>query len=317
MAKCIWLSKIFQKCYIETRPKNKNFIIPAIILEPHVKSLHLTLAYQFQSAQFNTLKTLVDELDPNAPVSWELRLYSRDIRMLGKQVHKVLHSHIPREPDELELRLGDYLYISSEALSSTLDGWVEGTSWLTGAIGHLPETYTQRTAESDAWTLHSKTTLYNYNSEHEDVKSLDREVGVRIMEENRENKEDEAVYVNVKKPIQDKTKVSRQVYILRHGERVDFTFGTWIPYCFDAEGKYMRKDLNMPKSVPERKAGHHGFLKDCPLTNVGILQATLLGEALEDANVQIDHAFCSPSLRCIQTCTAVLEGNLATFSVSQ
>lgn len=300
-------------------------------MEPHVKSLHLTLAYQFPSAQYNALKALVEELNPSLATSWELRLYSRDPRLATKQVHKVLYPYTPREPDELELRIGDYIYLNSETIKNSTDGWVEGISWLTGNCGFLPASYTEHTAESDAWTMHRTVELckstdpsietidevdgcggeslaendgnfsINTNSMGNDY--VERENSLQLCHEND-------LEVDLPKCLENISTnhlANRKLFVMRHGERVDFTFGSWVPYCFDEEGKYNRKDLNMPKILPNRN-NHLSWKKDSPLTNIGYEQAKLVGDALKDSNIQIDHAFCSPSFRCIQTCSGVLEG---------
>lgn len=48
------------------------------------------------------------------------------------QVYKVVYALVPQAADELELRVGDYIYVSKECIENSIDGWVDGTSWLTG-----------------------------------------------------------------------------------------------------------------------------------------------------------------------------------------
>ncbi|XP_054737234.1 ecdysteroid-phosphate phosphatase isoform X1 [Anastrepha obliqua] len=393
----------------------------SISLEPHVKSLHLTLAYQFPQNQFNALKTLVESLDASCASNWELRLYSRDPRLATKQVHKVVYPHSPHEIDELELRIGDYIYLNTDAVDNSCDGWAEGISWLTGSSGHLPVNYTERTAESDAWTLHRVVQLsksmtpsltsgeeidivdgrsisiehdeqhidlhhqiglppeliegssFNEDSEnsvekylrktlqpcldlplvqglsnhnvthnsnqqashqvvqrqniHQDTSSFEMS-SPHVMEVAKRRGDMEIMVepIGVAVPRADdtlstdsersheatsleaKSSKCRRVYIMRHGERVDFTFGTWVPYCFDEFSNYVRKDLNMPKKLPRRQRCPEGWQNDSPLTNIGLYQAKLTGEALLESNVCIDHVYCSPAYRCVQTCTSTLEG---------
>ncbi|KAJ3661412.1 hypothetical protein Zmor_005807 [Zophobas morio] len=291
----------------------------SISLEPHVKSLHLTLAYQFPGTHYSHLKALVDELDPTDSSSWELRLYSRDPRVNGKQVHKVIHPYLPTECDELDLRTGDYVYISTEALVNSPDGWVEGTSWLTGLTGLLPESYTERTAESDAWTLHKKVPLNHITQGQQKKTEMEEDKAAGKEGVDATNGDEpctlpalpkhEILYENVyRNGPQTQDKKSRKLFLMRHGERIDFTFGVWIPYSFDETGKYIRKDLNMPETLPDRTTGPAAYAKDTPLTKVGVFQARTVGEALRESQLDITYAYCSPSFRCIQTCDAFLKG---------
>ncbi|XP_037030338.1 protein UBASH3A homolog isoform X1 [Bradysia coprophila] len=293
----------------------------SISLEPHVKSLHLTLAYQFPSNQFDTLQSLVEKLDPICTSNWELRLYSRDTKISSKQVRSVLYPYNSREPDELELRIGDYIYVSNDALQNSTDGWVEGSSWLTGASGYFPESYTRRTAESDAWTIHETVPLSKCIGPS--ISSLDTDTVDGSVDSGDSMINHQLMYLHdaAKSALfdlsnsnnsnasvsNDENVKCRRIYIARHGERVDFTFGRWIPHCFDA-GKYTRKDLNMPKHLPDRINGPDTWLLDSPITNIGMCQAKLTGDAMKDAGVDISFAYSSPSYRCVQTCHGILEG---------
>uniref|UniRef100_A0A8C1ZX18 Ubiquitin associated and SH3 domain containing Ba n=1 Tax=Cyprinus carpio TaxID=7962 RepID=A0A8C1ZX18_CYPCA len=101
----------------------------------------------------------------------------------------------------------------------------------------------------------------------------------------------------------------RTLFVCRHGERMDVVFGKhWISQCFDAKGRYVRSNLNMPTSVPARSGGYRDYDKDCPITVFGSTQAHLVGEALLESHTVVDFVYCSPSLRCVQTAHNILKG---------
>lgn len=280
--------------------------IPA---EAHTDSLHISLAYQFSSSLFQPLRSMVERLGSNSTSNWELRLYSRDSRLRDAHVHKVTHAHVPREHDELELRPGDYIYLPEGACSASIDGWVEGVSWLTGTSGYLPLNYTERTAETDSWTLHTTLQVHRSKDADPDLQvevPRSRKPPVLSSSESIDTPDGVATDSEPLEAASPSTTESRQIFICRHGERVDFTFGAWIPYCFEANGSYIRRDLNMPEGIPPRNI--QDFQNDSPLTTLGEMQASLVGEAMKSSAVKIDVAFTSPSLRCVQTLSKILKG---------
>ncbi|VVC94834.1 unnamed protein product [Leptidea sinapis] len=107
----------------------------------------------------------------------------------------------------------------------------------------------------------------------------------------------------------------RWIFAMRHGERVDLTYGPWVPFCFDENGTYVRKDLNMPVTLGERTGGKESYALDTPLTRVGQLQARLVGEGLRAAGVALRHVYCSAALRSAETAHHLLLGLEADASV--
>ena len=101
----------------------------------------------------------------------------------------------------------------------------------------------------------------------------------------------------------------RRIFIMRHAERVDITFGpSWISQFFDDRGGYHRRNLNMPKRLPSRNGGPNCFIQDSPITEIGACQALLTGESLFAHNISITRVLASPALRCVQTAESVMEG---------
>jgi len=66
----------------------------------------------------------------------------------------VLYTHVPGAPDELEMCDGDFIFMEEKELEISVDGWYLGTSWMTGCTGMFPGVYTERTAETETWTMH-------------------------------------------------------------------------------------------------------------------------------------------------------------------
>ena len=283
-----------------------------IEVEPYLKSLHMTLAYQFEESQRERLNSLVDSIvNPNSPCLWELKLFSREQRVKGCHVYRVLQPREPSEPDELQLIIGDFVYVHPNDLSNASDEWVNATSWLTGCTGQIPLSLTERTAESAAWTLHKSIVLAPHTNgcSHPSLPSPvlgDPPFNInngrfRCSFDSADSSKTSETNVSIKETS------NRKLIVVRHGERIDFAFGNgWIPVCFGEGGLYKRKDLNQPESVPKRSDPFE-FSLDTPLSVIGNFQAVLTGRAFKAEGIKFSHIYSSPSLRCLQTAATIVK----------
>lgn len=94
---------------------------------------------------------------------------------------------------------------------------------------------------------------------------------------------------------------NRKIIVLRHGERMDFTFGySWM------KEEYVCNDVNMPESLPARDFTH--WRHDTPLTVLGEHVAELVGSSMKSSGVKVSNVFVSPAFRCLQTARGVVKG---------
>ena len=73
---------------------------------------------------------------------------------LPLQVRKVVKAYKASLEDELDLFVGDYIFMDPGEVDRSEDGWYTGSSWVSGMVGLFPGTYTQKTAQTWAWALH-------------------------------------------------------------------------------------------------------------------------------------------------------------------
>ncbi|KAJ8401690.1 hypothetical protein AAFF_G00376610 [Aldrovandia affinis] len=286
-------------------------------VEPHKKQLHVTLAYHFQPDHLTSLEKLAKSVDVSMGCDWLAVLFSRDIRFANHETLRVMYPYAPQNEDELELVPGDFIFMSPVEQNSTSEGWVYGTSLSTGLSGLLPENYISRADECDTWVFHGSHSFLSCASPSGAGGAVggacDGLLDGPLLDDRSPG--DPSSLSVICQPMQvlrvnsQSRLPKRTLFVCRHGERMDVVFGKhWLSQCFDAKGRYMRTNLNMPLSLPARIGGYRDYDKDGPITVFGSTQARLVGEALLESNTVIDFVYSSPSLRCVQTAHNILKG---------
>ncbi|XP_046891615.1 ubiquitin-associated and SH3 domain-containing protein B-like isoform X2 [Hypomesus transpacificus] len=289
-----------------------------VLVEPHRKQLHVTLAYHFPTNQLPVLERLAKGIEVKLGCDWLAVLLSRDIRFANHETVRVMYPYVPQNEDELELLPGDFIFTSALEQGGASEGWVLGSSLASGLSGLLPENYVSPADESDTWTLHGSYSFFDREVSSSDRVSRDRvsfdgQLDTRLLDNG--SPEEMPTLSLICHPMQalrissnHSRQAKRTLLVCRHGERMDVVFGKhWLSLCSDNTGRYVRSNLNMPPSLP-LWGEQRDYNMDAPITVLGSTQAAVVGAALLESNTVIDHVYCSPSLRCVQTAHNIIKG---------
>eukprot|EP00794_Sanderia_malayensis_P003722 gene3722-4243_t len=334
---CTWLADL------TTKFANQMKATLGLSVPVHNGQFHLTLAYQFENVLQKKLEKISKDINLESPCEWELQLYSREPRIAAaKQIRVVKYHYAAVNKTELTIIPGQYVVVNKE--DSPYKDWLKGYCHETGRSGIFPANFTVQSNEYKCWCLHRVFKLADSASndkvdgrsypvhEHVELKtSGEKDQSSKITAEQLLTRSAGSVSIpkNKSYPIMSGTSTlprsyshatsprlmqsldvkARRIFLIRHAERVDTTFGhTWVGQFFDEQGGYHRRNLNMPRRLPSRCGGAECYKTDSPITEIGQCQARLTGESLFAHNIQITKVFASPAFRCIQTAEAVLDG---------
>lgn len=192
---------------------------------------------------------------------------------------RIWHEYQAQSQDELNVSVGDYMMASAVNVNDgDQEGWILGTSLTTGESGYFPASHAIRVPESDCWTLHTRVPFIGPQDTQlqEPLTDLSKRGANTSLEDCARSAIDSKRKIilwdsSIGKLLKP-PRMGQKLMIMRHSERIDYTFPKWTDQCFTELDGYKRLDLNLPLALPERKDGffRYPWKFDPPLTNMGM-----------------------------------------------
>lgn len=206
----------------------------------------------------------------------------------------------------MSVSVGDHIIATDVAVNNgDEEGWIYGVSLNTGDSGYFPANHSLRVPESDCWSLHSRVHFVGskcnrYQNDEPTANLHVRQPQISLEDCARGAIDSERKTVPWKPTIGkllENPKDSQKLLIMRHAERVDYTFPKWTEQCFTEAFGYERLDLNLPLALPLRRDGvyRYPWRFDSPITNIG-MSTRFVGGFCSAINIILYTHRCQSSL---------------------